>query len=60
MDWAMQLVNDVHCRIGRYYQWKGEPELARASFLKYLHNRDHGVSSIYDREAVKKYLADLS
>jgi tetratricopeptide (TPR) repeat protein len=57
MDWALQLINDVHYRMGRYYEWKGEPKLARLSFEKYLHNRAHGVGSIYDRKQVEKYLA---
>jgi tetratricopeptide (TPR) repeat protein len=60
MDWAMQLLNDVHYRIGKYYQHKGQNDLARISFEKYLHNRGHGVGSIYDRKAVKKYLAELA
>ena len=57
MDWAMQLINDVHYRMGRYFQWKGDDERARASFAKYLHNRSHGVGSIYDRKPVEEYLA---
>jgi tetratricopeptide (TPR) repeat protein len=57
MDWAMQLINDVHYRIGRYYQWKGDDERARASFAKYLHNRSHGVGSIYDKQPVEEYVA---
>jgi tetratricopeptide (TPR) repeat protein len=57
MDWALQLVNDVHYRIARYYQWKEEHELARHSFAKYLHNREHGVGSIYNKEQVEEYLA---
>jgi tetratricopeptide (TPR) repeat protein len=60
MDWAMQLINDVHYRMGKYYQWKKNPELARASFKKYLHNRAHGVGSIYDKQQVEKYLAELT
>lgn len=60
MDMAMRLLNDVHFRIGRYYQWKGEPELARLSFEKYLHNRAHGVASSYDERQVNKYLAELT
>jgi tetratricopeptide (TPR) repeat protein len=60
MDWALQLVNDVHYRIGRYFQWKGEEEQARASFEKYLHNRSHGVGSIYDEKQVEKYLAQVA
>ena len=59
MDWAMQLVNDVHYRMGRYYQWKGNKELARVSFGKYLHNRSHGVTSIYEVRKVKEYLNQL-
>ncbi len=57
MDWAMQLVNDVHFRIGRYYEWLGKRDLACQSFQKYLHNRDHGVGSIYEREHAEKLLA---
>ncbi len=56
MDWALQLVNDVHYRIGRYYQWKGDDHLARESFQKYVHNRKHGVGSIYDLKKVEEYL----
>lgn len=60
MDWALQLLNDVHYRMGRYYQWAGQTESARASFEKYLHNRGHGVTSIYDEKQVKSQLAQLS
>jgi tetratricopeptide (TPR) repeat protein len=60
MDWALQLLNDVHYRMGRYYQWKGEDEQARISFEKYLHNRAHGVGSIYDVKTVERYLATLA
>ena len=28
MDWAMQLINDVHYRMGKYYLWKKNPEQA--------------------------------
>jgi len=57
MDWALQLVNDVHCRMGRYFQRKGREELAQVSFEKYLHNREHGVGSIYDAAPIRKQLA---
>lgn len=49
MDWAMQLLNDVHYRVGKYYMRRGQLEQAKASFAKYLHNRSHGVGSIYDK-----------
>jgi tetratricopeptide (TPR) repeat protein len=58
MDWALQLVNDVHYRIGRYYQHLGETDLARESFAKYLHNREHGAGSIYDKREVESYLSE--
>jgi tetratricopeptide (TPR) repeat protein len=60
MDWALQLVNDVHYRMGRYFQWKGQESLARVSFEKYLHNREHGVSSLYDKDQVMHQLRLLS
>ena len=60
MDWAMQLVNDVHFRVGRYFQWKQERELARAWLQKYLHNREHGVTSIYDKKKAEQLLAELA
>ncbi len=60
MDWALQLINDVHYRVGRYYQWKKDPERARVSFEKYLHNRAHGVGSIYDKKLAEEYLALLT
>jgi tetratricopeptide (TPR) repeat protein len=60
MDAALQLINDVHYRVGRYYQWKGDRENACVSFRKYLHNRAHGVGSIYDAEQVKRYLRQLA
>jgi len=59
MDWALQLINDVHYRMGRYFQHKGKEQLARASFEKYLHNRSHGVGSIYTVGDANKYLAQL-
>ncbi|HVS39785.1 MAG TPA: hypothetical protein VMS17_29780 [Gemmataceae bacterium] len=59
MDWALQLINDVHYRVGRYYQWKENSDQARVSFEKYLHNRRHGVGSIYDVKKVEDYLAGL-
>lgn len=58
MDWALQLVNDVHYRMGRYFEHNGRETLARASYEKYLHNRAHGVGSIYDDAPIKKRLAD--
>ncbi len=59
MDWAMQLLNDVHFRMGRHYQHEGQNEKAVVSFKKYLHNRSHGVGSIYDKKQVETYLAQL-
>jgi tetratricopeptide (TPR) repeat protein len=60
MDWALQLLNDVHYRMGRYYEWKGKPEQARISYEKYVHNRRHGVGSIYSMKEVEKRLAALT
>jgi hypothetical protein len=60
MDWAMQFVNDVHYRVGRYYQRHEKVEQARESFEKYLHNRAHGVGSIYDSRQVEELLARLN
>jgi tetratricopeptide (TPR) repeat protein len=60
MDWALQLINDVHFRMGRYYMRKGRTEQARESFEKYLHNRAHGVGSIYDKETAERELAMLA
>ena len=41
-------------------EWKENPERACVSFEKYLHNRKHGVGSIYDRKQVEDYLAGLT
>jgi tetratricopeptide (TPR) repeat protein len=60
MEWALQLINDVHFRVGRYYQSIGRQELAAEAFGKYVHNRQHGVASIYDLAAAKRYLAQAS
>jgi len=60
VDWAMQLLNDVHYRMGRYFQGKGDGEQARTSFDKYLHNRAHGVGSIYEQKQVEEYLTQLN
>ena len=59
MRWAMQLMNDVHFAMGSLYHWLSEDEKAKISFGKYLHNRQHGVRSIYKIAEVKKYLADM-
>ncbi len=59
MDWAMQVINDVHYRMGQYYLRTGKREQARVSFNKYLHNRSHGVGSIYDKKKVEQDLASL-
>ena len=56
----LQLLNDVQYRIGRYYQWKGNVGSARASFEKYLHNRKHGVGSIYDAKEIEQYVKEFS
>ena len=48
MDWALQLVNDVHFKLAKYYQWAGKNVWAMESTKKYLHNRKHGVGSLYD------------
>lgn len=60
MDWALQLVNDVHYRMGRYFHRTGQERLAAESFEKYLHNRGHGVDSLYDADAVKKELRAIT
>lgn len=60
MDWALQLVNDVQYRLGRYYQRVGENRLAAECFRKYLHNRSHGVGSIYEVKKVEELLAQVS
>jgi len=60
MDWALQLINDVHYRVGSYHLWKGQEEQARISFDKYLHNRKHGVGSIYDKREVQERLGRLA
>ncbi len=59
MDWAMQLLNDVHYRIGKYYVREGNNQQAIESFTKYLQNRSHGVGSIYDKAEVEFRLAKL-
>ena len=59
MDWAMQIDNDVNYRMGRYFQRHGDREKARESFKKYLHNRAHGVGSIYTVKEVEGFLAKL-
>jgi len=59
MDWALQLVNDVHFRMGRCYQALGENVLARQSFGKYLHNRRHGVASLYETAVAERCLREL-
>ena len=60
MDWALQLLNDVHYRMGRYYQRMGNKDLAIESYRKYLHNRAHGVGSIYELSKAEAALARLS
>ena len=60
MDWAMQLLNDVHYRMGRYFQRKGDTAQARESFEKYRHNREHGVGSIYNKKDVERFLQELN
>ncbi len=59
LDHAMRLVNDIHYRVGHYFQHRGQNEMASKSFEKYLHNRAHGVTSTYDDRPVKQYLSDL-
>lgn len=59
MDHALRLINDVHYRVGRYYQHQDQPEFAAKSFEKYLHNRARGVTSTYDAAPVQKYLDSL-
>jgi hypothetical protein len=59
-DWALQLLNDVHYRMGGYYQQIGKKELAKESFQKYLHNRAHGVGSIYDLRKAEEYVTQAS
>jgi tetratricopeptide (TPR) repeat protein len=60
MDWALQLLNDVHYRMGRYYERIGNNELATESFRKYLHNRGHGVGSVYDLSKAEESLSRVS
>jgi tetratricopeptide (TPR) repeat protein len=58
MQWAMQLINDVHYRTGRYYQHIGRNDLAAEAFDKYIHNREHGVGSIYELTVARRYLSE--
>lgn len=58
MEWALELINDVHYRMGRLFQRLGDWPRARVSFEKYLHNRRHGVASSYELEAVEKFLEE--
>lgn len=60
MDWALQLLNDCHYRMGRCYQFVGDNHKAQLSYLKYLHNRGHGVGSIYDQRTAEECLAKVS
>lgn len=60
MKWALQLLNDVHFRMGRVHQFLGEDSQARVSFQKYVHNRAHGVGSLYDLAEARRQLAELS
>ncbi len=57
MNWALQLVNDVHYRMGRYFEHRGKRDLAREAYEKYIHNRSHGVTSLYDAAPIEKKLA---
>ncbi len=59
MDWALQLLNDVHFRMGRCWQHLGLDDLARQSFQKYLHNRRHRVKSIYDVNVAERCLREI-
>jgi tetratricopeptide (TPR) repeat protein len=59
MERALQLLNDVHYRMGRYYERTGKKELARRSFEKYLHNLAHGVGSIYEQSKAEDSLAKV-
>jgi hypothetical protein len=45
--------------MGRAYQALGEDALARQSFAKHLHNRAHGVGSIYETGLAECYLREL-
>ncbi|MGH7139672.1 MAG: tetratricopeptide repeat protein, partial [Pirellulales bacterium] len=57
MEWALQLINDVHYRVGRCYQHIGRDDFAAEAFGKYIHNREHGVGSIYELAAAKQHLS---
>lgn len=57
MDWALQLVNDAHFRMARCYEHLGNLELAKQSYDKYVHNRSHGVGSLYDIIKAQQRLA---
>jgi tetratricopeptide (TPR) repeat protein len=60
MAWALQLLNDVHYRMGKYYQRIGEFALAAEAYRKHLHNRQHGVGSIYELKQVQRGLEDVA
>lgn len=56
LDWALQLVNDVHFRMGRCYHWLNHWDKAARSFQSYLHNCSHGVASLYDVKVAERCL----
>ena len=56
----MQLVNDVRYRMGCLYEFLSRDAEAREAFEKYIHNREHGFTSLYDLEAARRHLAGVS
>lgn len=59
MDWAMQLINDVHFRMGRCRQSLKQWGPARQSLRKYVHNRRHGVGSLYQLKTALRCLEQV-
>jgi hypothetical protein len=59
MDWALRLINDVHYKLAVYYEWAGRTDEAIGSLKKYVHNRKHGVTSLYALDEAKARLARL-
>lgn len=60
MDWALQLVNDVHFRMGSCRQALKEWDAAQESLQKYVHNRQHGVGSLYELKTALRRLEQIA
>lgn len=59
LRWARRIVNDSRFRLGQSYFYEGNDLKSKTYFEEYLENRKRGITSLYKKKRVAKYLKEI-